>query len=529
MVSTYMADNLAEPSMNLDSGAPETDRAGQSRVSAGYAWYVLGVLALVNLYNTMDRYSLSILAEDVRHSFALADSQLGFLTGTAFAIFYALFGYPVARLADRWNRVKLLAIAVALWSSMTLLSALAGSLTQLSVFRLGLGMGEAAVGPVGYSLISDWFPRTKRATANGFFGATIYIGAGLALFIGGLIVTQWHLAYPGPKPFGLQGWQVTFLAFGLPGLLLAGWVATLREPTRGLADGVSQAVEGDVWHRFFKDVSAVLPPLTLYDAALRGRRSLAANVGAAIVAAVAAGVMILVTRDWLQWSAIGFGWYAAFSAAMSLRHGDRVTFDSTWGSKTFMLAAVGFGSATTVTTLMTIWAAPLAIRNFGMASSSVGLILGAITAIGGGIGAILGGRLSDLLLKRTPLARIWVGIGSMLIPLPFTIVMCLTHDRSVFFLCFLPAAIIGKAWIAPGAATIQDLVDPRMRGTANNAYFLLATFVSAGLAPYTVGKFSEITGSLGIGLCITLTTIVLLAALCMSLCGRRIAGPLAIG
>jgi MFS family permease len=491
-------------------------------VDGRYAWYALGVLCLVYMFNQMDRYVLSILAEDVKKQFAMSDSQFGFLTGTAFAMFYALFGYPIARLADRWNRVKLLALGLSLWSMMTAMSGLSTSGGQLSLFRVGVGIGEATASPVGFSLISDWFSKTKRATALGIFSSGLIIGSGLSLLLGGLIDSRWNLAHPVVKPLGLAGWQVTFLAFGIPGVLLALWVLTLREPARGQSDGVDRAAEGRIWIRFFHDLSGILPPLTFYDAARRGWRALAVNIFAALVSGVAAWFLIRLTGDWMQWIAIGFGYYAAYSASQSLRHHDRATFALTWGTPTFLFAMIGFGAASMVLIVISFWTAPLAVRTFALDRGTVGLILGSITVVGGAAGMIIGGRLSDVLLKRTPLGRIWLSIASCLIPLPFIVLMCLVHNPTVFFLCFVPVIVIGSAWVGAGAATIQDLVLPRMRATATNVYFLVATLVGTGLGPYVVGKISVATHSLAAGLLWTLTFGGLVAATSLVLCGRGI-------
>lgn len=500
----------------------ETIRRKIAGVDGRYAWYVLAVLTLVNIYNTMDRYSLSILAEDVKHSFAISDSELGFLTGTAFSIFYALFGYPVARLTDRWRRVSLLTIGLSFWSVMTALSGLASSLVEMTIFRLGIGMGEAAVSPVGYSLLSDWFSKRKRATALGYFGAGIYIGMGLSLFLGGMIVYHWKRLFPLEKPLGLEGWQITFLAFGLPGLLLALWVATFREPVRGQADGLERPAPERIWGPLFADFCAVLPPLTLYDAGRRGLRALTNNLLVALGIVIVAGGLIVLTGDWMQWTALGFGAYAACSAAISLRHRDPSTFALTWGTPTFVWATLGFGAGSTINTILIIWTAPLAVRTLGLDARTVGMVLGGITAVGGAIGGIAGGRISDILMERSPRGRLWVGMAACLIPLPFTIAMCLTRDATIFFLCAIPVAVIGKAWIAPGAATIQDLVLPRMRGTATNIYFLFATLVGAGLAPYAVGKISVITRDLGTGLWTTMALTVAIAAFAMWRCGKGV-------
>ncbi len=483
---------MPESSTNQPAAGPASDSA--------YAWYALGVLFLLYIFNGLDRFILSILAEDVKKNFALSDSELGFLHGTAFAIFYAIFGYPVGRLADRWRRVNLLAVGLTLWSVMTVACGLSGTLGEFIVARAGVGVGEATASPGGFSLVSDWFSKAKRGTALGIYNGGIYVGSGLALLLGGAIVTYWNHAFAGAKPFGLAGWQVTYLAIGLPGLALALWVSTLHEPARGQSDGVSRPLEGRVWSRFLFDLVSVVPPFTLYATFRAGPRVLMTNIIAIIVTVCLAWVMIRWSGDTPQWLVIGYGYYAAFSAAQSLKYADPPTFALTWGSPTFVWAMIGFGFISMVTITMGFWTAPLAIRTFAMNKASVGAILGSISAIGGITGVITGGRLADYFLKFSPLGRIWVGLGSCLIPLPFVTIMCTTHSPTIFFICFAPVIFAGNAWIAAGAATIQELVLPRMRGTATTIYFACSTLVGSGLAPYTVGKISGATHSLAAGI-----------------------------
>ena len=203
-----------------------------------YSWYALGVLVLVYVLNFIDRQILSILANDIKADLGVDDAYLGFLYGTAFAIFYALFGIPLGKLADSWKRVRLMTIGLSLWSAMTAFSGFARDATTLTVARIGVGVGEATASPSAYSLISDWFPARLRATALAIYSSGLYIGGGVSLLIGGLIVDQWNAAYPDGGPLGLAGWQAAFIAVGFPGLLLALWVLTLREPLRGAMDGI---------------------------------------------------------------------------------------------------------------------------------------------------------------------------------------------------------------------------------------------------------------------------------------------------
>ena len=237
--------------------------------SRRYANYVLGVLFLVYVLNFVDRQILSILAKDVKQDLGLDDADIGFLFGTAFGVFYSLFGIPLGRLADNSNRVRLITVGLALWSAMTAFSGLARNGLQLTLARIGVGIGEATASPCAYSLISDYFPRDKRATALAIYSSGIFIGGGLSLFIGGAIVDTWNRNFPGGH-WGLVGWQVAFMAVGLPGLVLALLVATLREPLRGASDGIITPPASNPYRDFMAELVSIIPPLTLIGPARRG-------------------------------------------------------------------------------------------------------------------------------------------------------------------------------------------------------------------------------------------------------------------
>ena len=308
--------------------------------ASGYSWYVLGVLVVVYILNFIDRQILAILAVDIKRDLGLSDGDLGFLGGAAFAVFYALFGVPLGRLADRWNRVRLLTIGLLLWSTMTALSGFARNFATLSLARMGVGVGEATASPTAYSLISDYFPSRQRATALAIYSSGLYIGGGVSLLIGANISKWWDAAYPGGGIGGLVGWQAAFLAVGLPGVLLAIWVASLREPVRqpDAASGTRHPLID-----FFIDLSMLLPPLTLIHALLRGPKALLVNLLAAVAMTVFALVMIKLTGNIPQWSSIAFGYYAVFSWASTLRRHDPATFQLIWGTPAFICTALGYG------------------------------------------------------------------------------------------------------------------------------------------------------------------------------------------
>jgi predicted MFS family arabinose efflux permease len=177
------------------------------------------------MFNFIDRQILAILLPAIREEFGVSDAWLGFLTGTAFAMFYIVLGIPVARYADRHNRRNLIALAVAVWSGMTALSGMAANFAQLALARIGVGVGEAGCSPPAHSMIADLYPPEKRSTAMGVY--TIGISAGIMMaYLGGGWVAQ------------NIGWREALLVVGLPGLILAAIVRfTVVEPKRGHSEG----------------------------------------------------------------------------------------------------------------------------------------------------------------------------------------------------------------------------------------------------------------------------------------------------
>ena len=190
-----------------------------------YRYYVLITLALVYAFSYMDRQIMSILMDDIKAEFLLSDTQLGLLSGLAFAIFYATLGLPIARLADRSNRVRIISIAVAVWSAMTALTATAGSFLQLLLVRIGVGVGEAGAGPSSHAVLSDYFGPQERPLALSIYSSGVVVGALMGLALGGYIAEQY-------------GWRLAFVVAGLPGLLLALLVwLTVKEPKRSGDNG----------------------------------------------------------------------------------------------------------------------------------------------------------------------------------------------------------------------------------------------------------------------------------------------------
>ena len=470
------------------------DRSEQP--ASAYSWYVLGVLVVVYILNFIDRQILSILAVDIKRDLQLTDGQLGFLGGAAFAVFYALFGVPLGRLADRWHRVRLLTIGLVLWSTMTALSGFARNYLSLSLARMGVGVGEATASPTAYSLISDYFPSRQRATALAIYSSGLYIGGGVSLFIGAKISQVWDAAYPGGGLGGLVGWQAAFLAVGIPGLLLAVWVASLREPVRQ-PDASAGARHPLI--DFFVDLSMLLPPFTLLHAMRRGAMAAILNVAVAAAMIGLAVVMIRLTGNLPQWSAMAFGYYAVFSWASTLRRHDPATFQLIWGTPAFICTALGYGLVSLGAYALAFWSAPYAETVLGLPKAELAFVLGGSGALSGFLGVILGGRMSDWLRSRNPSGRILVVMFGILAPIVPIWIGFSTESATLFYVMNFLAGMFAATALGAAAATTQDLVLPRMRGTATASFFLATTLVGLAIGPYMVGQISELSGSMRVG------------------------------
>jgi len=194
--------------------------------TSGYRRYVLLILTGVYVFNFVDRQILVILQESIKQDLGLSDTQLGLMTGFTFAIFYVLFGIPIAHIADKGNRRNIIAISLVIWSGMTALSGRAQNFVQLLLMRIGVGIGEAGGSPPAHSIISDLYPPERRATAMAIYSTGISIGVLIGFLVGGW-VNQYF------------GWRMAFLIVGIPGILYALLLRfTVREPPRGLAENI---------------------------------------------------------------------------------------------------------------------------------------------------------------------------------------------------------------------------------------------------------------------------------------------------
>lgn len=199
------------------------------------AWYAVAVLAVAYIFSFIDRQILSLLVAPIRRDLHISDTKMSLLMGISFALFYTLFGFPVGRLADSRSRRNVITCGVFTWSLFTAGCGMAANYVQMFVMRVGVGIGEAALSPPAYSLMADCFPARRRPLALSVYGMGMFVGAGLALVLGGVIVSRTMAGGIVRLPLiGLSifPWQLTFFIVGLPGLLVAMLVRTVREPVR---------------------------------------------------------------------------------------------------------------------------------------------------------------------------------------------------------------------------------------------------------------------------------------------------------
>ena len=197
---------------------------GDAPQRGGYAWFVLLVLVAVYGANFADRYIFIIMMEPIKRDLHLSDTQLGLISGLAFSAIYSVAGLAVARWADIGNRRSIIAAALAAWSALTALCGLTSSFFQLLIARMGVGVAESACSPPAYSLLSDYFPQSRRALAFSIYSVGLSVGLAVGFILGGWIGEHY-------------GWRAAFMAVGIPGLLLAMLTRlSVREPLRGASE-----------------------------------------------------------------------------------------------------------------------------------------------------------------------------------------------------------------------------------------------------------------------------------------------------
>lgn len=225
--------------------------ADASRAATGMlrAWSMVAILSFLYIVSFVDRFVLGLLVGPLKADLGVSDLQIGFLFGTAFAVFYGIVGIPVARLADRGDRRRLILAGVVLWSCCTILSGFSSTFAMLVLLRIGLAVGEAVLTPATYSLIGDVLPPERQGLAASIYNACGMFGASGAYIVAAFAIGWIYAIEPSGELGGLRLWQVIFIIVGVPGLVLAALFALVaREPARRATARAGSAITlRDVW------------------------------------------------------------------------------------------------------------------------------------------------------------------------------------------------------------------------------------------------------------------------------------------
>ena len=459
----------------------------------GYRFYVLAVLILIYMLNFLDRQIIGILAAPLKAHFGMSDSQFGLLGGIAFASVYSTLAIPLAWLADRFSRVWIMTVSLAIWSGFTALCGVAGSFTQLFLCRMGVGIGEAGGVAPAYSLIADYFPPSQRARALAAFAFGIPLGTASGTLVGGLLAVTY-------------GWQTAFIVVGLLGLLVAPLLRlTVRDPKRGGTDAAAKAVVAPETAAS-EGVAAPAAKASVVQGPGRAAAFLMLGVGSvclvgaglgALGVALAGKAMLLVFAGLLA-SVIGVSLYIARSTASVV-----IPKPSFW------LLALGAASSSVCGYGVAGWLPLFFMRSFGLTLAQTSWYYSGIALIGGIAGIWMGGMIADRLGKRGKGAYPLVPAVAFLISAPcFLLAMNSAWLIGLFmpgqatlnsplaltiaFLIFLIPTGLNLAWLGPITASVQHLVPAPMRSTASALFLLINNLLGIAVGFFYFGWMSDL-------------------------------------
>lgn len=525
--------DTAKSTGESSASQPVSNIADKSLVGSGYAKYVLVVLTIVYVFNFVDRQIISILAEEIKADLKVTDADLGILYGTVFAVFYALFGIPLGRLADVWMRKSMISIGLAFWSVMTALSGTARSFGALLGYRVGVGVGEASASPAAFSMLADYFNPKQRATVMAIYSSGVYIGGGIGLAIGGVVLDAWHHWFPDPTtaPFGLKGWQMAFLLVGIPGIVMAIWVKTLREPLRGMSEGLTVKHEPHPFRVAGRELMGVLPVLNFFNLIINKAtaKTIVTNIIALIVIVACAWLLHQWMPNLVQWIAMGIGVYCTFTWSQALALRSPIVFEAIFKNRTVMLTCIAFPCIGFVGYGSNFFAIPYLLRAHNVSHAEIGTVIGLTAAVGAWLGISIGGFIADKLKERWEHGRLLVGLFCIVMTLPFAYGVYFAPSLAIVYVCNFFVMFFSPMYIGPATSTVNDLVPPQMRGTVSAIYLMMMTFIGLAMGPFTMGQISTAYAKTGMavgpalrlgvtwGYLMLLVAFVLIIAACFSI------------
>jgi len=393
-------------------------------------WMIVAAFLVAYVFSFIDRLIIGLMVEPLKRDLGLTDTQISLLQGLAFAVLYTAAGLPIGRLVDRRSRISIAAAGIALWSAMTAACGLAQGYWQLFLARIGVGIGEATLSPAAYSLFADLFERRRLGLALGIYNLGSAIGGGLAMIVGGLIVQFASSQATVSAPFlgELRPWQLTFIYVGLPGLLVALWVALLPEPARRNADGSAKT-----------GTHAAVP---LHEVIAFGKQRIRSLGGHHLGVALS--------------NLSGFA--------------------------------------------IVSWMPVMLMRAYGWTIAEAGLAIGFALIVGGLVGLMGGGWLSDRLFrKRGTGGRMQLCLTASVIGIPAAAMLGNVDDAYIAVALFTIAYVCSIGPISPAVAALQELAPPQLRGQMSAFYLFVVNIIgitvgSTAVALLTDNVFTEPDG-----------------------------------
>ncbi|HEY8104604.1 MAG TPA: MFS transporter [Gemmatimonadales bacterium] len=451
-------------------------------LTIAYRWYALGLLALINLLNYLDRNVIFALFEPIKRDLGLTDTQLGWL-GSAYILVFSVAALPFGVISDLRSRRAVIAAGVTVWSAFTALGAAVRNFGQLFICRAAVGVGEAAFGPAAASLVADYFPGKGRAAAMGVLSSGIALGGVLGIGLGGVLEKHY-------------GWRVAFLVVGIPGMLCAMAAARLVDPTRPPStvtlraffagrDGALAMLRRDFLCTMIGTVLGLGAAVTLggvYDSKLD-----IAVLGAAMGLGLAGDILRwvrLIRRGKVATTPLGGELGSAIDDIVSAVK--RVLATPTLMYVFVAGAMISFGMNGIVG-----WGPTFIARELGLTSSQAATLLGKWGLLAGTAGTLFGGGLADWLRRYTDQARVITVALGLLIGAPAAIWLLTVRDEAIFIPVFFGAFFFLSWYNGPLTAVIFDVVPARVGATVAGAYLLFIHLAGDAIAFPLVGALSD--------------------------------------
>lgn len=389
-----------------------------------YAWWVVTALMAVYIISLLDRQVMTLLIQPMRRDLSLSDTEISLLAGFAFAVSFTVTGLPVAWLADWWSRRNIIVIGMTIWSLATIASGLAQSFWMLFLARIFVGIGESALAPSAYSMIADYFPPDKRGRATSVFVLGLYLGTGVAMLIGSTVVGILSDVHTTTIPIlgTIRSWQITFLVAGIPGIIAAAvFYCTVREPPRtGLHMATDTMSQPD-----------------------------AGSMPARQTASIAEFIKFLRLNLF-----------------------------------TLSMVFMAFASAGICLLGLLTWVPEFLRRTYDFPIAEAGALYGGLLLVLGGSGALFGGWLCDLLLRRgTVDASLRISFVAFLATAIGVVSMSLTESKPVAIasLAFTTFFIAIPQALSPVA--IHSITPGHFRAQIIATYLFIANLIAIGLGP----------------------------------------------